>query len=143
MKSVAALISGFVFAVGLVVSGMTDANKVVAFLDVFGDWDPSLAFVMVGAIGAFSFTKWVWHQKKKEPLFANRFDLPLRKDIGFKLVLGSIFFGAGWGLMGFCPGPALVSLATLNPVLICFVLSMIGGMALFSIYNRVIGRPNS
>lgn len=126
-------ISGLIFALGLSVSGMTDPSKVKGFLDLLGDWDPSLAFVMVGAIGLnfFSFKK----VTKSKPFFADKHQLPLARDIDTRLVLGASLFGLGWGLLGICPGPALVNIATLSKEALLFVVSMTVGMSLFKIFN--------
>lgn len=105
---IAALVAGVVFAVGLTISGMARPDKIVGFLDVAGAWDPSLAFVMIGALAVHL----VAHRliaKRKTPLFDDRFHLPTRKDIDKRLVVGAVLFGVGWGLGGFCPGPAIVS----------------------------------
>lgn len=105
---VAALVAGVVFAVGLTISGMARPDKIVGFLDVAGAWDPSLAFVMIGAL-AVHFLAHRLIAKRKAPLFDDRFHLPTRKDIDKRLVVGAVLFGVGWGLGGFCPGPAIVS----------------------------------
>lgn len=139
MRSLWAVLSGVLFAVGLVLGGMTQPAKVLAFLDIGGlakgvsstavpgMWDPSLAFVMGGALlvtlVAFRFTP-----KRAKPLAADQFELPSRSDIDFKLVAGAALFGAGWGLAGYCPGPALASLLTGSTDVLIFVLAMIAGM---------------
>ena len=120
---------GLLFALGLGISGMTDASKVFNFLNLAGDWDPSLAFVMVGAIGVH-LGSYRWILKRKRPAFADRFALPTRTDINSQLVLGAAVFGVGWGLGGFCPGPAVASLAGLDPAVAVFVAAMVGGMLL-------------
>ena len=126
-RLLAAFTGGLAFAFGLGVAGMTDADKVIGFLNLAGDWDPSLAFVMVGAIGVhLSLYRAIL--RRKSPLFAQRFQLPTRRDIDSKLVVGSALFGVGWGLGGICPGPALVSLMSLGSSAGVFVLSMLGGM---------------
>jgi len=98
--------SGMVFALGLGISGMTRPVKVIGFLDFFGAWDASLAFVMIGAIAVY-FAAYHWSRKMSSPLLAADFSLPKRSDLDAKLILGAAIFGAGWGLGGFCPGPAL------------------------------------
>jgi uncharacterized membrane protein YedE/YeeE len=126
----AVFFAAFVFAIGLGVSGMTDANKVIGFLNLAGDWDPSLAFVMVGAIGAHLATfKLVTN--RPSPLFAEKFRIPTRADIDARLVVGSGIFGVGWALGGFCPGPGIVSSASGAPSALIFVVAMLAGMALF------------
>lgn len=125
----AALLSGFTFGAGLVVSGMTRPDKVIAFLDLADGWDPSLAFVMGGAIGVhlllFRFIL-----KQDSPLFAERFGIPTRSDIDGRLVLGAGTFGVGWALGGYCPGPALTSLTSFAPHVLVFVAMLIVGITL-------------
>lgn len=125
----ASFASGALFALGLGVAGMTKPAKVVGFLDLFGAWDASLAFVMVGAIGVH-FTLLRLILKRKTPLFDTRFHLPTRKDLDRRLVLGAALFGVGWGLGGYCPGPGLVSAASGAMPALVFVLSMTVGMKL-------------
>ena len=126
----AIFVSAFIFAIGLGISGMTDANKVIGFLNAAGDWDPALAFVMVGAIGAHLATfKWV--TSRPSPLFAETFCVPTREDIDARLLVGSGLFGVGWALGGFCPGPAIVSSTSGAPAALVFVAALLGGMALF------------
>lgn len=125
----AALFVGLLFGVGLIVAGMTDPAKVRAFLDVGGRWDPSLAFVMVGAIGVhLAFRRLVLPGKK--PLFEPSFDEPRRSKISGKLVLGAAVFGIGWGLGGVCPGPGLVDAGALSPYALIFTLFMALGLYL-------------
>ncbi len=129
MKLVSAYGSGALFAVGLALSGMTRPEKVVGFLDLAGAWDPSLALVMVGAIGVH----WTAHRLvrgRSSPLFDDRFHLPTRRDIDLRLLFGAAIFGVGWGLGGFCPGPGLVSGAAGSTVAIAFVLAMTVGVVL-------------
>ncbi len=106
-------VGGFVFALGLGISGMTDADKVLGFLNLAGDWDPALAFVMVGAIGVHLIL-YRLIVRRPSPLFGDRFHLPTRRDISPRLLTGAAIFGVGWGMGGFCPGPGLVSLAGLG-----------------------------
>jgi len=128
--NIAIFFAAFIFSIGLGLSGMTDANKVIGFLNLAGDWDPSLAFVMVGAIGAHLATfKLVTN--RPSPLYAEKFRIPTRTDIDTRLVVGSGLFGVGWALGGFCPGPALVSSTTGGPAVLVFVAAMLGGMSLF------------
>jgi uncharacterized membrane protein YedE/YeeE len=126
---------GLLFGLGLILAGMTDPSKVLGFLDLAGLWDPSLAFVMGGAIlvslGAFTMAK-----KRKTSFLGGAMQLPTGRDIDKRLVTGSLLFGAGWGLAGFCPGPALVSVGTGNPKAVVFVLAMLAGMALFERLER-------
>lgn len=127
--------SGFLFSWGLIISGMVQPSKVKAFLDIFGVWDPSLAFVMIGAIVthliAYRFIK-----KKDSPLLGGEFHLPTSKKPDLRLISGAAIFGAGWGLAGLCPGPALTSLAGLNYKAIIFVSAMIAGMLFFSLLKK-------
>ncbi len=126
---------GLVFGVGLMLSGMTDPAKVVGFLDLFGSWDPSLALVMGGAIlvGFFAFTL---AQKRTATFFGGVLRLPTHTQIDKPLVIGSLMFGAGWGLAGFCPGPAIVSMAQGQPKALVFVLAMCVGMLAFDMMDR-------
>lgn len=120
------LFAGLLFAVGLGLSGMTDPARVTGFLDLTGAWDPSLAFVMGGAVmvGLFGFAR---AQARGRPVFDTRFYLPTRTRIDARLLAGSALFGVGWGLSGYCPGPALVSLVTLRPSVWIFVAAMLAG----------------
>lgn len=120
-------ISGMVFALGLGISGMTRPIKVIGFLDFFGAWDASLAFVMIGAIAVY-FVAYHWSRKMPSPLLAADFSLPRRDDLDANLILGAAIFGAGWGLGGFCPGPALTSLASGASAVLLFVAAMVVGM---------------
>lgn len=120
-------VSGILFALGLGISGMTRPVKVIGFLDFFGEWDASLAFVMLGAIVVY-FIGYRWSKKMRAPLLAPDFSLPKRSDLDAKLILGAALFGAGWGLGGFCPGPALTALASGALPVFIFVLAMAIGM---------------
>ena len=128
------LVSGIIFSFGLVLSGMTNPEKVIGFLDVFGKWDPSLAFVMGGAV-IFNLISFHFILKRKAPLFEQSFDLPLKVEIDKKLIIGASIFGVGWGLIGICPGPSIVNLVTLNLNSFLFVGSMIIGMFVFKVLN--------
>lgn len=121
---------GLLFGFGLILSGMTDPGKVIGFLDLSGAWDPSLAFVMGGAIlvGLVAFRL---ARQRTENFLGGAMRLPTANDINARLVVGSLVFGAGWGLAGFCPGPALVSLGAGQDKAVVFVLAMIAGMAAF------------
>jgi uncharacterized membrane protein YedE/YeeE len=122
-------VSGIVFALGLGISGMTRPIKVIGFLDLFGNWDASLAFVMVGSIAVYFLAHRI-SLNMTSPLLAAKFSLPTRSDLDWRLVIGAVIFGVGWGLAGFCPGPAIVSLASgATPVLI-FVTAMTFGIYL-------------
>lgn len=123
-------VCGLMFGLGLGISGMTDADKVVGFLDLFGNWDPSLAFVMVGAIGVHLVLYRVI-LKRESPLYSGKFSIPTSKDIDVRLVAGAALFGVGWGLGGVCPGPGLVSGAALTTEALVFIAAMVGGMIVF------------
>lgn len=135
MNLAAAFAAGLVFGLGLIVSGMSDPGKVIGFLDVTGRWDPSLAFVMAGAIlvGFFAFGL---AGRRAQSFLGGAMHLPGRKDIDPILVGGSLVFGVGWGLAGFCPGPALVSLGGGYEKAAVFVAAMLAGM-LLSLHTRV------
>jgi uncharacterized protein len=128
MKSaLSALGAGLIFGVGLGLSGMTQPPKVIGFLDVFGAWDPSLMFVMMGAVAVhFGLSRLI--RRRERPLFDGRFHLPTGRDVDSKLVMGSAVFGLGWGLGGFCPGPAIVALGSGALSAIVFVAAMALGM---------------
>lgn len=127
MKPLIALLAGLVFGLGLIISGMGNPAKVQNFLDLFGAWDPSLAFVMAGAIavGLLAFT---WAKKRKTALLGDPMQLPASRKIDAPLLTGAALFGIGWGLAGFCPGPAVMNLATLTPEVWLFVAAMLAGM---------------
>lgn len=133
--------SGLLFAVGLGLGGMTQPAKVVGFLDFAGNWDPSLACVMIGAIGVHGLlSRMILH--RSTPVFSTAFSVPSRSDVDPKLVGGAALFGAGWGLGGFCPGPALTSLATGSATVLIFVGAMLAGMILFRLVENV-GTPQT
>jgi uncharacterized membrane protein YedE/YeeE len=139
MHIIMALAAGLVFGIGLIVSGMTDPSKVIGFLDLAGRWDPSLGFVMGGAIlvglAAFRFAA----GRKKSPLGAVML-LPTATRIDRRLVLGGLAFGAGWGLAGYCPGPALASLAAGGSKPLIFAGAMVAGMVMFELLERLPAR---
>lgn len=120
---------GFLFAIGLAVSGMTQPQKVIGFLNPW-DWDPSLLFVMVGAISVHA-VAYLFVKKRASPLLDSNWHTPSRKDLTVRLILGSAIFGIGWGLGGYCPGPGVTSLATGDFRVILFVISMVAGMFIF------------
>jgi uncharacterized membrane protein YedE/YeeE len=126
---------GLLFGIGLIIAGMTDPSKVLGFLDLFGLWDPSLAFVMGGAIlvGVFAFAV---ARKRTTSFLGDAMRLPQATDIDRRLVLGGLAFGAGWGLAGFCPGPALVSLGSGEVQAAVFVLAMLVGMAVYELVEQ-------
>lgn len=132
----AALAAGIVFGLGLVVSQMVNPAKIVGFLDVTGKWDPTLLFVMGGAL-AVTIPGFRWILKRPHPLFARGFLLPTRTDFDPRLIAGAAVFGVGWGLAGFCPGPAVTALVTLGPqVLVFFVAMLAGSFAYYRWENR-------
>lgn len=135
MQLLMALLTGLIFGLGLIISGMTDPSKVIGFLDLAGKWDPSLAFVMGGAIlvGLFAFR---FAATRKQAILGGPIRLTTMRHIDRRLVLGALAFGAGWGLAGYCPGPALASLATGGKPLI-FTIAMLAGMAIFEIRERI------
>ena len=128
MKNLLTLISGLLFGFGLLLSGMADPAKVQNFLDLFGTWDPSLAFVMGGAIAVTMPGFWLVIRRNK-PFFNDVFHLPSRTDLDARLITGSAIFGVGWGLGGFCPGPAMTALPLAAEGTLIFVATMLTGMA--------------
>jgi|SRR5579871_2616890 len=127
MIVLASFACGLLFGVGLLVSGMTDPHKVLGFLDLFGAWDATLAFVMAGAV-AVSSAGFVLARRRGQPVLTPRHLWPTRQDIDRPLIAGAALFGLGWGLVGLCPGPALVNLAGLSAPVIAFVVAMGVGM---------------
>ena len=138
MQILMALVAGLVFGIGLIISGMTDPSKVIGFLDLAGKWDPSLAFVMGGAIlvGVFAFRA---AATRTQAILGGPMRLPASTSIDRRLIVGGIAFGVGWGLAGFCPGPALASVATGATEPLVFSLAMLAGMAIFEIHERLSG----
>lgn len=136
MHIIMALLAGLVFGAGLIISGMTNPSKVIGFLDLAGRWDPSLGFVMGGAIlvglGAFRFAA-----RRDKSLLGDAMRLPTAVHIDRRLVLGGLAFGAGWGLAGYCPGPALASLAAGGAKPLIFVAAMIAGMGIFELLEHL------
>jgi len=134
MQALMAFITGLIFGLGLILSGMTDPAKVIGFLDIAGAWNPSLVFVMGGAILiaaiAFHFAK-----TRSKALLGDVMRLPTARQIDRRLVLGGLAFGVGWGLTGYCPGPALASLAIGGSKPLIFVVAMLAGMAIFEIHD--------
>ena len=140
LHRVSEFLVGLLFGLGLILSGMTDPGKVTGFLDLFGLWDPSLALVMGGAIavGFFAFTL---AKKRTTNFLGGMLRLPAKNQIDKPLIIGSVLFGAGWGLAGFCPGPALVSMASGQPKALVFVFAMVTGMVGFELMGRFIHAP--
>ena len=134
MTRVISLVSGIIFGIGLVISEMINPEKVLGFLDLFGNWDPSLVFVMIGAL-AVSSPLFHFIKNKKKPICEVSFIIPNNKEINKNLVLGSAIFGAGWGLGGLCPGPAISSIALINFYSISFVIAMFVGFYLVKLFE--------
>ena len=135
------LISGALFGAGLTVSGMTDPDRVRGFLDVFGDWDPTLVFVIGGAVLVMAIA-WRIQARMKAPLFGPEFSLPDRGDFDTRLVVGSALFGIGWGIAGLCPGPVVASLALSPWSVLPFLLAMFAGMALHNLLPKRVPADN-
>lgn len=135
MERISEFVIGLLFGLGLILAGMTDPSKVIGFLDLAGAWDPSLAFVMGGAIlvGLFAFGA---AKRRTTSVFGGAMQLPTSRDIDRRLIAGSLMFGAGWGLAGFCPGPAIVSVGAGNSKAIVFTLAMLLGMVIFEMLER-------
>lgn len=136
-NALAALVVGFTFALGLGLSGMTQPQKVISFLDIFGNWDPSLIFVMLGAI-AVHFITYRLIRNRKSPLLSPDWHVPTKREITPALVIGSLLFGVGWALGGFCPGPAVTSLASFDGRVTTFVVSMLVGMFIFKQLDKIL-----
>lgn len=130
MASVSAFFAGFIFALGLGIAGMTRPTKVIGFLDVAGGWDPTLLFVMAGAIAVYAPLYRLILARRKAPLLEPRFTVPETRGVDRKLVLGAALFGVGWGLGGYCPGPAITALARGSVEVFVFVSAMLAGMGL-------------
>ena len=135
MNRLTEFLVGLLFGTGLILSGMTDPGKVLGFLDLFGSWDPSLALVMGGAIliGIFAFAV---ARKRTTTFLGGTMHLPTAREIDKRLLIGGLVFGAGWGLAGFCPGPAIVSLGAGQPKAAAFVLAMLAGMLVYELVDR-------
>ena len=132
----ASFVAGLVFGIGLLLSGMTDPGKVKGFLDVAGAWDPSLALVMAGAV-AVGFFAFAFAKRRSRAFFGGAMHQPQGRDIDSRLVGGSLVFGVGWGLAGFCPGPALVSFGSGEEKAAVFVAAMLGGMLIYTALERL------
>ncbi len=134
MRSVVAFFVGILFALGLGVSGMTRPDIVRGFLDVTGEWDWRLMGVMIGAIGVHMIA-FRLITKRASPILDLKFQLPTKKDLDYRLIVGAMIFGIGWGWAGICPGPAIVSLASGNVVFVLFIISMLIGMKTFQLFD--------
>jgi uncharacterized protein len=137
LRNVSAFAAGLAFGIGLIVSGMTRPSKVLAFLDVFGDWDPSLLFVMGGAVGVYAIG---YGLRREKPIAADAFAVPSTGKVDARLLLGAAVFGVGWGISGYCPGPAVVSLGAGSIGVFVFLACVLAGMALTRLFEA---RANS
>jgi hypothetical protein len=135
MQAISAFLVGVLFAIGLGISGMTQPEKIIGFLDLFGEWDASLLFVMLGAV----LTYFVFYRlvRGRAPLLAPDFQLPTALRIDRRLLTGAALFGVGWGLAGFCPGPALASIGSGTGGVLLFVAAMLAGMYLYELVERL------
>ena len=134
MTKLSSLISGIIFGFGLTISGMVNPAKVLGFLNIFDAWDPSLMFVMIGAILIFSPLYFIF-KRKSRPIFAKIFVIPSKKNIDKNLIIGASMFGAGWGLVGLCPGPAISAVSFLNTNIYLFVLFMFVGFYIGNLFK--------
>ena len=135
IQKIFALISGLIFGLGLTLSSMTNPAKVIGFLDILGTWDPSLGFVMGGAI-LIAAPLLYFFENKNHLILVSQIELPSKNNIDFSLIIGALLFGIGWGMVGFCPGPAISSIALLNSFSLLFVGSMIVGFYLSQIIKK-------
>jgi len=142
MASLFAFIAGLVFGLGLIVAGMANPAKILGFLDLTGKWDPSLALVMVGAI-TVGFVAFALARRRTMSALGLPMQLPTSRSIDARLVAGSVMFGMGWGLAGFCPGPAIVALGAGYAKALVFTVAMLAGMALFELIERTRSNPGS
>lgn len=129
---IAAIVAGLLFGAGLAVSGMADPVRVKGFLDIFGSWDPTLVFVMGGAVLVMVIA-WAVQKRMNAPLFSANFSLPTATEVDKPLIIGAIIFGIGWGVVGLCPGPALIGLVFVPPSAGIFIFSMLVGMYVYQI----------
>ena len=136
MRIVAALLTGLIFGLGLTISDMINPAKVLGFLDILGNWDPSLAFVMGGAL-IVTFIGFRIAKAKDKPVFEEKFHFPTNTTIDAKLIIGAVLFGAGWGLVGLCPGPAISALTVGGLPILYFVGAMFAGMVAFDVYSKM------
>ena len=136
MRNIGSLIIGILFGIGLIISEMVNPTKVLSFLNILGGWDPSLGFVMFGAV-LVTALGYRMLRKLSKPLLDTSFQFPTNNTIDFKLVLGAILFGAGWGIAGLCPGPAITSLTFGSNTAYVFISAMIAGIVCFEILNKL------
>lgn len=135
MRLIIALLAGSLFGAGLVYSGMADPVRVIGFLDLFGNWDPTLAFVMMGAILPMAIA-WLIQRSMKKPLADKSFSLPAQRKIDAPLAIGAVIFGAGWGLTGICPGPGIANLAIIPMAVLPYLIGVAVGMAAYQLFAR-------
>jgi len=135
MHALSAFAVGLIFGIGLIIAGMTDPSKIIGFLNLAGPWDPSLAFVMGGAV-AVGFIAFGFARRRTNAFLGGAMHLPTARRIDRRLVLGSLVFGIGWGLAGYCPGPAVVSVGMGQDKAVVFVLAMLAGMGLYELFER-------
>ncbi|WJM95573.1 YeeE/YedE family protein [Pseudomonas defluvii] len=135
MNKLTAFLAGLLFGIGLLLAGMANPGKVLAFLDLGGAWDPSLALVMVGAI-AVTIVPMSWARKRSTSLLGLPMQLPVKRELDRRLIVGGLVFGIGWGIAGICPGPAVAVLLTGHWQSVVFVLAMLAGMLLFAALER-------
>jgi uncharacterized membrane protein YedE/YeeE len=139
MKLLISFFTGLLFSIGLSVSGMVNPDKVIGFLDITGDWDPALMFVMAGGV-ILNFILFKFILRRKNPIYMDEFTMPTSTDVDWRLVTGSAIFGIGWGLAGVCPGPGIANLFLLQTEMIAFVGAMIGGMLIFKMVNPLLNK---
>ncbi|MGF1730004.1 DUF6691 family protein [Photobacterium kasasachensis] len=135
-----ALVSGVLFGMGMMISGMVDPHRVIGFLDITGAWDPSLMFVMGGALAVFMPIYLLVIKKRSAPVCSERFQLSENRMIDKKLVGGAAMFGLGWGIAGICPGPAVTSISGLNPSMLVFIAAMLLGMVIANLAVNKYGK---
>ena len=135
MGKLLALVAGLIFGLGLLLAGMANPAKVLGFLDLAGPWDPSLALVMAAAIGV-ALLPFSWAKRQSRSLLGAAMQLPLKRGLDRRLLIGSLLFGIGWGIAGICPGPAVAILLTGHWQVLLFVLAMLAGMGLFELLER-------
>ena len=127
-KKIIALLSGLLFGIGLIISQMVNPQKIINFLDITGNWDPSLMFVMIGALAVYGLGYWVFVHRRVKALLGDAMPGRVQSKIDKQLVIGAIIFGLGWGLAGFCPGPVITHASPLDPKILVFILVMMIGM---------------
>ncbi len=135
MRNLSAFVAGLIFGIGLLLAGMANPAKVLGFLDLAGAWDPSLALVMVGAIGV-AMLPFTWARRQSRSLLGAAMQLPQKRELDRRLILGSLVFGIGWGIAGICPGPGVAILLTGHWQALLFVAAMLAGMLLFTVLER-------